>query len=153
MGPWHPRSPTVSSWRDPDRRRQYLLDNPEQAEKARERARVASARKRAADPGYQHRARFYAELVEWQGSELCAICGDPPPTGKRQHVDHDHTTDEVRGLLCGRCNGAIGRTREVSQWLHNAIAYLDREKYTGISFEEVRRANAHYGTIKKRDAA
>jgi hypothetical protein len=118
----------MSSWRDPDRRRQYLLDNPEQAEKARERARVSSARKRAADPGYQHRAKFYAELVEWQGSELCAICGDPPPTGKRQHVDHDHDTDEVRGLLCGRCNRMLGQAQDSEARLLQGVEYLRRPK-------------------------
>jgi hypothetical protein len=107
-----------------------------------------------ADPIARRKLEIYQHLIELQGGEHCAICLVPRnPSEKRLAIDHDWETDEVRGLLCTRCNGAIGRTREVSQWLHNAIAYLDREKYTGISFEEVRRANAHYGTIKKRDAA
>jgi hypothetical protein len=45
-------------------------------------------------------------MVKSQGS-LCAIC-ELPPRGKgretKLHVDHDHTTKAVRGLLCFRCN-------------------------------------------------
>lgn len=55
--------------------RAYLKRNPEYAEKARERSRIAQAAKRANDPGFRHRAQFYRELVEIQGEEKCAICG------------------------------------------------------------------------------
>jgi hypothetical protein len=128
--------------------------SPATAQKNRIRARAFADKKWMADPIARRKLEIYQHLIELQGGEHCAICLVPRnPSEKRLAIDHDWETDEVRGLLCTRCNGAIGRTREVSQWLHNAIAYLDREKYTGISFEEVRRANAHYGTIKKRDAA
>jgi hypothetical protein len=39
---------------------------------------------------------------------LCAICGNPEPTNKRLAVDHDHETEEVRDLLCSRCNPGLG---------------------------------------------
>jgi len=39
----------------------------------------------------------------------CAICGLPPKTGGRNlHIDHDHETGVVRGLLCYRHNTALG---------------------------------------------
>ena len=38
----------------------------------------------------------------------CAICS-LPFDGKTPHVDHDHTTGIVRGLLCARCNVWLGR--------------------------------------------
>jgi hypothetical protein len=127
--------------------------SPATAQKNRIRAREFADKKWMADPIARRKLEIYQHLIELQGGEHCAICLVPRnPSEKRLAIDHDWETDEVRGLLCTRCNGAIGRTREVSQWLHNAIAYLDREKYTGISFEEVRRANAHYGTIKKKAA-
>lgn len=45
----------------------------------------------------------YDNLLEFQGGG-CAICGKPCASGKRLAVDHDHTTGEVRALLCMRCN-------------------------------------------------
>lgn len=47
------------------------------------------------------------ELIAEQGG-LCAIC----LTGKPEHVDHDHRTGEVRGILCFNCNGGLGQMRD-----------------------------------------
>ena len=44
----------------------------------------------------------YWELFDLQG-RVCAVCGSRPRT-KNLHVDHDHKTGEVRGLLCTSCN-------------------------------------------------
>jgi hypothetical protein len=38
----------------------------------------------------------------------CAVCGKPDP----EHVDHDHRTNEVRGMLCFNCNQALGNVRD-----------------------------------------
>src|SRR2546423_5792224 len=38
----------------------------------------------------------------------CAICGEAPEEGKILHIDHDHETGLVRGLLCQRCNHGLG---------------------------------------------
>lgn len=66
----------------------------------------------------------------------CAICGDrPDPDGRgssaRLHVDHHHGTKQVRGLLCGRCNVAIGMFREDSRLLRSAVDYLTRTTEAG----------------------
>jgi hypothetical protein len=42
--------------------------------------------------------------------------------------DHDHTTNQVRGILCERCNRAIGLLRDDVDVLKNAIKYLERHK-------------------------
>lgn len=127
---------------DPEKRRQwareYLRTHPEYAEKARVRAREQAAAKRARDPGYQHRAKFYRDLVAIQGAELCAICGDPPITGKRLMVDHDHVTDEVRGLLCGRCNRMLGQSGDAIDRLRQGIEYLSRPAFTGRFYADFR---------------
>lgn len=45
----------------------------------------------------------YAEVLDHQGGR-CAICRRLPAPGKNLHVDHDHRTQIVRGLLCVVCN-------------------------------------------------
>jgi hypothetical protein len=50
----------------------------------------------------------YEAMLEQQGGR-CLICGRTDPGSKgRFHVDHDHDTGRVRGLLCERCNIGIG---------------------------------------------
>lgn len=68
---------------------------------------------------------------------LCAICHDRRAPGKDQRaledktgalvVDHDHETGEVRGLLCSRCNTAIGMFRDDPALLASAIIYLNTQ--------------------------
>jgi hypothetical protein len=38
----------------------------------------------------------------------CKICLTDRPSRNRFHVDHDHATGKIRGLLCSRCNGSLG---------------------------------------------
>lgn len=40
-------------------------------------------------------------------------------------VDHCHTTGAVRGLLCSECNIGLGKFRDSTQFLLNAVRYLD----------------------------
>lgn len=56
----------------------------------------------------------------------CAICGDIEPGGKGKHfhIDHDHVTGQVRGLLCSRCNHGLGMFRDSILSLESAIVYL-----------------------------
>jgi len=67
-------------------------------------------------------AERYAELVAAHGSETCWICGRPPKT-RRLHIDHDHRTGKVRGLLCHSCNRRLW-TGATPAWLRDAMAYL-----------------------------
>ena len=65
----------------------------------------------------------FDELNESQ-SGLCAICKSKP-TRKRLCVDHCHETGEVRGLLCVKCNQALGLFQESTQLLRVATQYLE----------------------------
>jgi hypothetical protein len=69
----------------------------------------------------------YAALLEAQGHR-CAIClaVEPMRGRRRMYVDHDHQTGLVRGLLCQRCNTAIGLMRDDPQLLTSAADYLIR---------------------------
>jgi hypothetical protein len=63
----------------------------------------------------------YERLLAAQGGG-CAICDHPPRT-RRLHVDHDHKTGEVRGLLCHRCNRLLA-SWVTWEWLLIAASYL-----------------------------
>ena len=114
---------------------EYLNRHPEQREKARARAIEHIRRKRSADPAHRRRQQVYLELAAEYGDH-CAICGGQPTNGRRLAIDHCHTTDEIRGLLCNKCNLLIGHARDSVDILLAAIEYLSRAAYTGRSFAE-----------------
>jgi hypothetical protein len=59
-------------------------------------------------------------LLDSQGHR-CAICRSK---SEAWHIDHDHATEAVRGLLCNACNLGIGLLREDPDILRAAIRYL-----------------------------
>lgn len=59
---------------------------------------------------------------------LCAICREAPAT----HVDHDHATGKVRGLLCFNCNGALGQFRDRQDLMLRAVVYLGGPDFTDV---------------------
>lgn len=65
---------------------------------------------------------------------VCAICKEPE-TGvsrsggiKNLAVDHCHTTNKIRGLLCWRCNGTLGKVDDNVELLLEMIDYLNKYK-------------------------
>lgn len=53
----------------------------------------------------------------------CAICGNN--NGNRvMFVDHDHSNGKIRGLLCTRCNCAIGLFEDDAEKMAKAIKYI-----------------------------
>lgn len=63
------------------------------------------------------------ELRQKQG-DVCAICNRVNANGRALSVDHSHKTGQVRGLLCGPCNFAIGLFQEHPGLLDAAAEYL-----------------------------
>ncbi|MCA1705615.1 MAG: endonuclease VII domain-containing protein [Actinobacteria bacterium] len=62
-------------------------------------------------------------MLEAQGGG-CFICGRPPREDISLHVDHDHATGKVRGILCFCCNNALADFQEDLHLLRKAMAYL-----------------------------
>ena len=60
---------------------------------------------------------------------VCTICRSRPPA----HVDHDHRTGAVRGLLCFSCNGGLGQFGDRVDIMRNAIDYLERTTWPRTS--------------------
>lgn len=64
----------------------------------------------------------YEKLVELQ-NERCAIC---KLNKKPLAIDHCHSTNKVRGLLCRSCNQGLGLMKDEPKLLKAAIKYLER---------------------------
>lgn len=72
----------------------------------------------------------YRKLIESQNN-LCAICGKQESRIARKDrsvsplsIDHCHKTGKIRGLLCGKCNMALGGFEDSIEMMQNAITYL-----------------------------
>jgi hypothetical protein len=73
------------------------------------------------------RKEYDALLLSQNGR--CAICKRPPDwqkLKKRLHVDHDHVSGAIRGLLCGTCNSGLGAFGDGLLMLEAAVEYLKR---------------------------
>ena len=69
----------------------------------------------------------YERLLAKQDGK-CAICALPPKKGKRLGLDHCHATNKIRGLLCDKCNFAIGAMNDSEKYLLAAIEYLRKHR-------------------------
>jgi len=68
----------------------------------------------------------YAYMFEAQRG-CCAICGRHQDEFKKAlHVDHNHVTGQIRGLLCFPCNRGLGRFGDTKPLLLKAIKYLEK---------------------------
>lgn len=70
----------------------------------------------------------YEEML-YQQSGGCAVCGKTAPGGRGSfHIDHNHESGVIRGLLCAPCNMGIGQLGDSADRLRLAIAYLERPR-------------------------
>ena len=68
----------------------------------------------------------YNSILEKQNFR-CASCAKNLSELKTRniHVDHDHATGAVRGVLCHSCNMALGHVNDSIEALHGLIRYLE----------------------------
>jgi hypothetical protein len=126
--------------------KQWRIDNPERAKKiehnrardyskeiSRTKAYRATPEGKRRMRGYRLKAEYgisleqYEDLLDEQGG-VCAIC-KRPPSGENHantylHVDHDHVSGHVRGLLCHPCNTAIGLLGDDPERIQAAASYV-----------------------------
>lgn len=94
------------------------------------RAKV-KARKLARQDTYQRRVYGITKeekeriIEEQDGGCICVAWTGYRGSGKRDlSTDHDHTTGEVRGVLCKHCNDLLGRVRDDPAYFHLMLRYL-----------------------------
>jgi Recombination endonuclease VII len=68
---------------------------------------------------YRLRKSDWEKMLLGQGN-LCKLCLKVPPV----HVDHNHETGEVRGLLCAGCNLTVGLLETEPARMQNIKEYL-----------------------------
>ena len=83
-------------------------------------------------------AAWRVKTLEEQGG-VCLLCGVPPTTKFPAVADHDHTTGQLRGVLCRGCNSGAGvienfrarygltNTAEFSRFLTRLVPYLYKD--------------------------
>lgn len=118
-------------WKDPEKARSksraFYSENREAmlsyaADYRRRNKEVIRHRKRKAAYGITREQ--FDELWRTQSGK-CAICEETLIDENRQtHVDHDHTTGKVRGLLCVDCNVGLGRFKDRAIVAFRAAIYL-----------------------------
>jgi len=93
------------------RNRQWAIENPDKI-KDRQLRRT-----------YGITLEDYAALLDQQGG-VCRLCGKPP-SKKSLHVDHCHESGKIRGLLCSKCNTALGLANDSPDLLRRMAFYLE----------------------------
>ena len=84
---------------------------------------------RIKEKGYQIKKNYditieqYNNMLNAQNNK-CAICHNKFKPFKDTHIDHNHITGKVRGLLCVKCNSGIGYLNDDINLLKEAINYL-----------------------------
>jgi hypothetical protein len=101
-------------------------------EKHPERAVLKDRRKQLRSHGLS--VEQYEQMMVAQNG-VCAICRRPERTPRKRgvsgvlralSVDHDHETDEVRGLLCHNCNLMLGYGDDDPARLRAGADYLEK---------------------------
>ena len=109
-----------AAWRseNPDHNQEWRAQN--------KLSRQEYERERTLRRHYNMSLNDYSDMLTSQGG-VCAICGLPPTNGQGKilHVDHDHATGKIRGLLCHGCNTSLGHFQDNVAFLQKAITYLE----------------------------
>lgn len=92
----------------------------------------ASGACRSPDAEVRHHIEQYDAMLEAQGGG-CFICSRPPREDISLHVDHDHLTGKVRGILCFCCNNALADFQDDPSLLQKAAS----ASYVSVNSAEV----------------
>jgi hypothetical protein len=105
-------------------KKKYYLINREQV-LANHRVNRSSIKETALIRKYGIDRNSYEQMLKDQGN-VCKICRGDQWGGRWNipYVDHDHTTGRVRGILCLKCNTAIGYLKDSANIAYAAASYL-----------------------------
>ena len=110
--------------------KEYYKNNPRGSKYANKREWLDSKKYNRLKNRYGLSKELYSFLGNIQDN-LCAICDKEFVV-----VDHDHATDEIRGLLCNNCNWGLGNFFDRPELLIRAAQYLSSDDYLNIKNKE-----------------
>jgi len=96
--------------------RRWAEENPELRREVQEKSRLRK---------YGMTTDQYKAMLADQGG-TCRICTQTLRESST-HIDHDHATGRVRGLLCQKCNVGLGHFRDNPEILRCAAIYLESQ--------------------------
>ena len=114
-------------------RSQYKLDGDKRERKLayqREYSKSKSKMQRRASWLRQAHGIALEDYEVWYNNQngVCYLCHNPSMDGRSLAVDHDHTTNEIRGLLDRTCNTTLGIIEKRGpEWIANVVKYLHWE--------------------------
>ena len=125
-----------------DHREERLIQRRAWYASNKDSARLYNSRRKAKYPDYWRLYKHgvsqdaYAAMLAGQGNR-CAACGTTEWGERGPHIDHDHETGTVRGILCLKCNLAAGllgdsptRARELAEYLERTKLLKEMENAT-----------------------
>lgn len=106
-------------WAEPEYRKKKREENPE--------AHRLYSRRYSLKRNYGITVEHYNNMfLEQKGK--CKLCRIEQTGTKRLAVDHCHATNKVRGLLCDKCNRAIGLLQDSPGLLRKAADYVEHHQ-------------------------
>lgn len=99
-------------------------------DKARASGKVYRARTRVARAANERRRTYglgddELAVMVLRSEGMCDLCGRPFASSAGTCIDHCHDTGRVRGLLCRRCNTALGTLGDTTASLRRVVAYTE----------------------------
>lgn len=119
---------------------EWRSKNPEKAAAAIKRAMEVERERYKNDPEFRKRRRAWARYYKYGLSQdqfealvkeydnKCAGCRSEFNDKNVLHIDHDHNTGQIRGILCVRCNIFLGAIRDSVETLDRLKAYLLKDR-------------------------
>jgi len=113
-----------------ERTKKWRQDNPDRAKAGRQKVYYANHAREKMSRRNSGFKRLYGinvaqrdDMITEQDG-LCAACEGT--FFSVPHIDHDHTTKKIRGILCSGCNQALGNIGESVPRLQALIAYVEK---------------------------
>lgn len=116
-----------------EKRKTYTIQNPTKIKEQYEKWNKKYGRSYRLEKKYGWTIEAKEALLKVQ-SWKCGICTNPINL-TNGHLDHDHRTGKVRGVLCQACNKGLGFFKDNEKSLYFAAEYVSRDQQHPLYIE------------------